>query len=235
MPGVCYAASCSDAGRPATVAVGAAAPTRRRRAARTRPPSRGCPCSFSSPRSPWLTRRSSRSRFPRSWASLVRRSKEAATVLGAYTAALAVALPGGEALRRRAGARVTAAAGLMVFAAASLACGLVGSVVALLVLRGVQAVGAAAVLVAAFELVDAGRRGRRVWAAAAIFGIAIGPALGGALTQRLDWRAIFSRRRRSPCSPSRRWRGGPTLRRRHRRRRPCRCVPPSRSRSCRPR
>ena len=38
---------------------------------------------------------------------------------------------------------------------------------------------------------DAGRSGRRAWNAAAIVGFAAGPALGGALTQALDWRAIF--------------------------------------------
>jgi MFS transporter len=47
------------------------------------------------------------------------------------------------------------------------------------------------VLVAVFALVDAGGAGRRAWTAAAIFGFAAGPALGGALTQAFDWRAIF--------------------------------------------
>ena len=60
-------------------------------------------------------------------------------------------------------------------------------------LRGVQALGGAALLVASFELLDAGRpgTGRRMWVAASVFGIAVGPALGGALTQLFDWRAIF--------------------------------------------
>ncbi|HVX46431.1 MAG TPA: MFS transporter, partial [Mycobacteriales bacterium] len=52
----------------------------------------------------------------------------------------------------------------------------------------------AAVLVAAFALLragDRGSRGSRIWLAAAVFGSAVGPALGGALTQLLDWRAIF--------------------------------------------
>ena len=63
----------------------------------------------------------------------------------------------------------------------------------LLVLRGVQALGGAAGLVAAFELLDGGRPGpgRRMWVAASVFGIAVGPALGGALTQAFSWRAIF--------------------------------------------
>ena len=63
----------------------------------------------------------------------------------------------------------------------------------LLVLRGVQALGGAATPVAAFELLDAGGGGpgRRLWVAASVFGAAIGPALGGALTEAFDWRAIF--------------------------------------------
>src|SRR5688572_18596495 len=58
-------------------------------------------------------------------------------------------------------------------------------------MRGVQAVGGAALLVGAFALLDAGGAGRRAWTATAIFGFAAGPALGGALTQAFDWRAIF--------------------------------------------
>ncbi len=50
-----------------------------------------------------------------------------------------------------------------------------------------QAAGAAAALVAGFALL----RGDRLWTAAAVFGTAVGPALGGALTQAFDWRAIF--------------------------------------------
>jgi Major Facilitator Superfamily len=111
--------------------------------------------------------------------------EQAAAVLGVYTLALAVALP----LAAR--VRGAAAAGALVFAAASLGCGLADSIEALLVLRGVQAAGAAALLVGAFALLDAGGAGRRAWTATAIFGFAAGPALGGVLTQALDWRAIF--------------------------------------------
>jgi Major Facilitator Superfamily len=114
-----------------------------------------------------------------------------AAVLGSYTLALALALPVAAWLRGRVGDRALGAAGALVFAAGSLACGLVDSVDALLALRAVQAAGAAGLLVAAFALLDAGGSGRRLWTAAAIFGFAAGPALGGALTQAFDWRAIF--------------------------------------------
>jgi len=113
--------------------------------------------------------------------------EQAAAVLGVYTLVLAVALP--VAARVRHGA--LAAAGALAFAAASLGCGLADSIGALLALRGAQAIGGAALLAGAFALLDAGGAGRRAWTATAIFGFAAGPALGGALTQAFDWRAIF--------------------------------------------
>jgi MFS family permease len=116
-----------------------------------------------------------------------------ALVLGVYTAVLALALLPAAWLCRRYGDAHVGAAGLALFCAASLGCGASDSLGLLLVLRGVQALGGAAGLVAAFELLDAGRpgTGRRMWVAASVFGIAVGPAIGGALTQAFDWRAIF--------------------------------------------
>jgi hypothetical protein len=115
----------------------------------------------------------------------------AAAVIGAYTLVLAVALPFAAALRRGLGAAPLGFAGLLVFAAAGAGCGLAEELRTLVALRAVQAAGAAAGLVAAFELLDAAGRGRRTWIAAAVLGAAAGPALGGALTELLDWRAIF--------------------------------------------
>jgi hypothetical protein len=116
-----------------------------------------------------------------------------ALVLGVYTAVLALALLPAAWLCRRYGDAHVGAAGLALFCAAPLGCGASDSLVPLLVLRGVQALGGAAGLVAAFELLDGGRPGpgRRMWVAASVFGIAVGPALGGALTQAFSWRAIF--------------------------------------------
>ncbi len=116
-----------------------------------------------------------------------------ALVLGVYTLVLALALPLASALDRRVGTARLAVAGITLFGAASLACGLVNSMEPLLVLRGVQALGGAATLVAAFELLGGGSGGpgRRLWVAASVFGTATGPALGGALTEAFDWRAIF--------------------------------------------
>ena len=113
--------------------------------------------------------------------------EQAAAVLGVYTLVLAVALP----LVTGLPARTLAAGGALVFGVASAGCGVADSIEALLVLRGVQALGGAGLLVGAFTLLDAGGARRRVWTAVAIFGFAAGPALGGALTQAFDWRAIF--------------------------------------------
>ena len=115
--------------------------------------------------------------------------EEAAAVLGSYTLVLAVALLA--AARLRSSPRTLAGAGAVVFATASLLCGIAGSLGLLLAARSLQAAGAAALLVGAFALVDGGGAGRRAWTAAAIFGFAAGPALGGLLTQAIDWRAIF--------------------------------------------
>jgi MFS family permease len=115
-----------------------------------------------------------------------------AAVLGVYTLVLAAALIPAERLRRLVGSTRLGVWGFIVFAAAGAGCGLVDSLAPLLVLRGVQALGAAAGLVAGFAFLTAEERGReRLWTAAAVLGAAAGPALGGVLTELFDWRAIF--------------------------------------------
>jgi hypothetical protein len=118
-----------------------------------------------------------------------------AAILGVYTVALALALLPAEMVQRRVGAPRLAAAGLATFAAASVVCGASDSLELLLVARGVQAVGGAAALVAAFALLEpggaAGAHGRRLWLGAAVLAAAVGPALGGVLTEAFSWRAIF--------------------------------------------
>jgi hypothetical protein len=118
---------------------------------------------------------------------------EVAAVLGVYTLVLAIALLGAAPLARAWGGAWVAAVGSALFGLASLACGLVDSIPPLLILRGIEAIGGAGVLVGAFTLLDGGRPGpgRRLWFAASIFGAAVGPALGGVLTEAFDWRAIF--------------------------------------------
>jgi hypothetical protein len=114
-----------------------------------------------------------------------------AAVIGVYTVVLAAGLIPAERAMRGIGAPRTGAAGLALFAVATLGCAAANSLALLLAARAVQAVGGAATLVAAFSLLAAGRDARRLWLAAAVLASAIGPALGGALTQAFDWRAIF--------------------------------------------
>jgi MFS family permease len=115
-----------------------------------------------------------------------------AAVLGVYCAVLAVALPVVARVRPRWGARRTGVAGLVLFGVASLGCAGASSLSLLLVLRALQGIGAAAGLLLAFDLLaGSSNQGRQLWIAAAIFGTAAGPALGGALTQAFSWRAIF--------------------------------------------
>jgi MFS family permease len=124
-----------------------------------------------------------------------------AAVIGVYTVVLALALLPMERLMRELGPRDVGAAGFALFAVASVLCGLAGSLEALLAFRGLQALGGAAGLVAAFALLVGGepRAGeahpppgaRALWLGVAVLSTAIGPALGGALTQGFSWEAIF--------------------------------------------
>jgi MFS family permease len=114
-----------------------------------------------------------------------------AAVLFVYAAVLAVVL----ALASRTAGEGTAGrwapGGFGLLAVASLACAAADRLDVLLAGRVLQAVGAAAALIGGFALIDGAGRGRRAWKAASILGVAVGPALGGALTQLFDWRAIF--------------------------------------------
>ena len=85
--------------------------------------------------------------------------------------------------------------GTLVFAAASLGCALAPSFGVLVGARCVQAVGGALVVCAALDLLTeiegSDTRAVRTWAAAGILGAALGPAIGGILTETLGWESIF--------------------------------------------
>ncbi|HSD03760.1 MAG TPA: MFS transporter [Gaiellales bacterium] len=117
-------------------------------------------------------------------------------VITAFNLALALAaVPAALAARRLGPVRVEAA-GLVVFAAASAAAGLAGDLGTVIAARCVQAVSGAAVVCAALELLPvvarSPERGTRLWIGAAAVGSAVGPAIGGVLTQALSWRAVFA-------------------------------------------
>lgn len=117
-----------------------------------------------------------------------------AWVLTSFNLVLAgVAVPAAYVARRR--PQEAFAAGSLVFAGASLACGLAPSFEVLVGARCVQAVGAALIVTAALDLLSetlgTDERAVRVWVAAGVLGAALGPAFGGVLTQALGWESIF--------------------------------------------
>jgi EmrB/QacA subfamily drug resistance transporter len=87
--------------------------------------------------------------------------------------------------------------GLTLFALASLACGLAPNVAVLITARGVQGVGAAGMFTATTALLSAAYQGRDrgtafgVWGAVNGGAAALGPILGGLLTEQFGWRSIF--------------------------------------------
>lgn len=105
-----------------------------------------------------------------------------------------LAVPGAWAARRYGPGR-SAAIGLAVFAGGSLACGLATGLGPLLTGRAVQAAGGAIAVTAALELLisytGSERRGIATWVAAGAVGAAVGPGLGGALTELVSWQSIF--------------------------------------------
>ena len=117
-----------------------------------------------------------------------------AWVLTSYNLVLALlAVPAAYLARRR--PRAAFGAGAVVFASASLACGLAPSFDVLVGARCVQAVGAAFLVTAALDLLSqvdgSDEAALRVWVAAGVLGAALGPAAGGILTQFLGWESIF--------------------------------------------
>src|SRR4051794_21232934 len=114
-----------------------------------------------------------------------------AAVLGVYVLVMALALLPIAALERRRGIAPVRTSGAVLFALASLGCALSNSLEVLLVFRGLQAVGAAAALLADFVLIDAGDRGRELWIAPPGFGTPAGPAVRGGLEPPPRRRGVF--------------------------------------------
>jgi MFS family permease len=86
--------------------------------------------------------------------------------------------------------------GLAIFLVSSVVCALSNSLETLVAGRLAQGIGAAFLLAASLPLlvVLSGDRRRAIalWVGAGTLGTAVGPALGGILTEAFDWRAIFA-------------------------------------------
>ncbi|HEX4623914.1 MAG TPA: DHA2 family efflux MFS transporter permease subunit [Solirubrobacteraceae bacterium] len=117
--------------------------------------------------------------------------------VNAYTLAYAVFLLTGAALGDRFGRRRMFMAGLAVFTAASAAAALAPSTEALIAARAIQGLGAAVVtpltLTLLSEAFPEGRRGAAlgIWSGVSGLGVALGPVIGGAVVDGIDWHWIF--------------------------------------------
>jgi len=112
-----------------------------------------------------------------------------AAVLGVYTATLGcTALVLWRIDARFLDARVVTIA-LCAFSLASVGCALAHRLDVLLVARAVQGAAGAVILAAAGAAVA--YRSGRAWALVGVLSLAVGPVVGGALTQAFSWRAIF--------------------------------------------
>ncbi len=116
-------------------------------------------------------------------------------VLIAFNLVLAATAVPGALAARRFGAGRSTLTGIAVFGIGSLGCGLATALPALIGARCVQAAGGAVAVTGALELLpralESERRAVGVWAAAGATGAAVGPAMGGILTQLVSWQSIF--------------------------------------------
>ncbi|HZU60396.1 MAG TPA: MFS transporter, partial [Solirubrobacteraceae bacterium] len=119
-------------------------------------------------------------------------------VIDAYTLALAAIVLTAGSIADRVGRRAVFSAGLALFALASLVAGLAPSAMLLNAARAVEGIGGAAMFAVSLALVaqefPAGRdRGTAMGIYGATIGmsVAVGPLVGGAITDALGWRWVF--------------------------------------------
>ena len=119
-------------------------------------------------------------------------------VVAAYSLTMGMFIMSAATLSDQKGRRKAFIGGMVLFAVASALCGAAPSLGVLNVGRGLQGVGAATVNVASLALVSAAfpdpkakAKAIGLWTGIASVGLAIGPTLGGVLTETIGWRSIF--------------------------------------------
>src|SRR3954471_7639931 len=118
-------------------------------------------------------------------------------VIDAYALTLAALLLVSGSFADLIGRRRVFIIGLVLFSAASFACGLAQSPLWLIISRGVQGIGGAMLFATSLALIAGAFRGRDrgtafgIWGATIGAAVAIGPLVGGALTEWAGWRWIF--------------------------------------------
>src|SRR5207302_6904496 len=118
-------------------------------------------------------------------------------VFNAYALTFGVLLLTGGKLADLLGRRTIFIVGLVIFSGASLWCGLAGGAASLIAARTVQGIGAALMNPATLSIITATfpprQRGTAIgiWAGVSALALAIGPLVGGILTQDINWSWIF--------------------------------------------
>jgi len=118
-------------------------------------------------------------------------------IVTGYALTFAALMLSGGKLADHYGRRLIFVVGLMIFTLASLACGLADSGEVLIAARVVQGAGAALMNPATLSIISATfppeQRGMAIglWAGISALALAIGPLVGGLLTDHLDWSWIF--------------------------------------------
>lgn len=118
-------------------------------------------------------------------------------VIDAYALSLATLILTCGSLADRFGRKRIFIFGVSLFTVASLFCGVAGGGAFLAAARGVQGIGGAAMFATSLALIAqefagaARRRAIALWSATVGVAVAVGPVLGGALTDALGWRWIF--------------------------------------------
>jgi EmrB/QacA subfamily drug resistance transporter len=118
-------------------------------------------------------------------------------VIDAYSLTLAAFLLTAGTVSDRIGRRSVFVAGLAVFTIASALCGLAGSPLMLNLARGIQGVGGALMFATSLALLASAYHGAErgtaigIWGATIGGAVAVGPLIGGVLTEWIGWEAIF--------------------------------------------